>query len=136
VLPTGRNFGRKTQKWPHKNLNGRKNLRPNFWQIFIKMAEKWPKSVIGIKALFIARNRLFNSLINLTFMLLVWPEVFEKQPLCKDNVCGRIFSLAAEFFGEFGRRHLPGVGNTVYRSSLEDAEIKKIFLTWSPHGAS
>jgi hypothetical protein len=42
VLPTGRNFGRKTQKWPHKNLSGRNNLRPNFWQIIIKMAEKWP----------------------------------------------------------------------------------------------
>jgi hypothetical protein len=38
VLPTGRNFGRKTQKWPHKNINGRKN--PNFKQIF----QKWPKS--------------------------------------------------------------------------------------------
>jgi hypothetical protein len=30
VLPTGRNFGRKTQKWPHKNMSGRKNPRPNF----------------------------------------------------------------------------------------------------------
>jgi hypothetical protein len=42
VLPTGRNFGRKTQKWPHKNLSGREKLRPNFWPIFQKMAEKWP----------------------------------------------------------------------------------------------
>jgi hypothetical protein len=40
VLPTGRNFGRKMQKWPHKNLSGRNNLRPKFWQIIIKMAEK------------------------------------------------------------------------------------------------
>jgi hypothetical protein len=30
VLPTGRNFGRKTQKWPYKNMSGRKNSRPNF----------------------------------------------------------------------------------------------------------
>jgi hypothetical protein len=42
VLPTGQNFGRKTQKWPHKNLSGRKKWRPNFLQIFQKMAEKWP----------------------------------------------------------------------------------------------
>jgi hypothetical protein len=40
VLPTGRYFGRKTQKWPHKNLSGRKNPRPNFWHICLKMAEK------------------------------------------------------------------------------------------------
>jgi hypothetical protein len=39
VLPTGRNFGRKTQKWPPKNISGRKNQRPNFWQIFRKMTE-------------------------------------------------------------------------------------------------
>jgi hypothetical protein len=43
VLPTGRNFSRKTQKWPHKNLNGRKKWRLNFMQMFQKMAEKWPK---------------------------------------------------------------------------------------------
>jgi hypothetical protein len=42
MLPTGRNFGRKTKKWPHKNLSGRKKLRPNFWPIFQEMAEKWP----------------------------------------------------------------------------------------------
>jgi hypothetical protein len=42
VLPTGRNFGRKTQKWPHKNLSGRKKQRPNFWPISQKIAEKWP----------------------------------------------------------------------------------------------
>jgi hypothetical protein len=28
VMPTGRNFGRNTQKWPHKNLSGLKKLRP------------------------------------------------------------------------------------------------------------
>jgi hypothetical protein len=42
VLPTGRDFGRKRQKWPHKNLSGRKKQRPNFVQIFQKIAEKWP----------------------------------------------------------------------------------------------
>jgi hypothetical protein len=30
VLPRGRNFGRRTQKGPYKNLCGRKNWRPNF----------------------------------------------------------------------------------------------------------
>jgi hypothetical protein len=42
VLPTGRNFGGKTQKWPLKNFSGQKNPRLNFWPIFQKMAEKWP----------------------------------------------------------------------------------------------
>jgi hypothetical protein len=57
VLPTGRNVGRKTQKWPYKNISGRKNPRPNYWQIFQKMAEKWPnlflKCICHIKALII-----------------------------------------------------------------------------------
>jgi hypothetical protein len=43
VLPTGRNFGRKTQMWPHKNLSGRKI----FWQIYQKMTEKWPNFFEG-----------------------------------------------------------------------------------------
>jgi hypothetical protein len=29
VLPTGRNFGRKIQKWPHQNLSGRKSPHPD-----------------------------------------------------------------------------------------------------------
>jgi hypothetical protein len=29
MLPTGRNFCRKTQKWPQKNPSGRENPRPN-----------------------------------------------------------------------------------------------------------
>jgi hypothetical protein len=41
VLPTGKNFGRKTQKWQHKNISSRKNPQLNFWQICQKMAEKW-----------------------------------------------------------------------------------------------
>jgi hypothetical protein len=42
VLPTGRNFCRKTQKWPQKNISGRENLRPNLMQISQQMAEKGP----------------------------------------------------------------------------------------------
>jgi hypothetical protein len=42
VLPTGRNFCRKTQEWPQKNLSGRENPRPNFLRIGQKMAEKGP----------------------------------------------------------------------------------------------
>jgi hypothetical protein len=84
----------------------------DFYRNGRKVAELFLRCVNGIKSLINARNRLFNTLMNSTFLLLFWPEVFEKQPLCKDNVCGRIFSLAAELFGEFGRQHLPGVGNT------------------------
>jgi hypothetical protein len=43
-LPTGRFFGRKTQKGPNKNISGRTNLRPNFGRIFPKRAKKGPKS--------------------------------------------------------------------------------------------
>jgi hypothetical protein len=39
VLPTGRNFGRKTQKSPYKNLSGRKKQRLNFSD-FSKNARK------------------------------------------------------------------------------------------------
>jgi hypothetical protein len=46
VLPTGRNIGRKTQKWPHKNISGRKNLRPKYLPIFQKVAEKWPNFLV------------------------------------------------------------------------------------------
>jgi hypothetical protein len=42
VFPTGRNFGRKTQKRPLKNMSGRENPRPNILQICLKMAEKGP----------------------------------------------------------------------------------------------
>jgi hypothetical protein len=35
-----RNFGRKTQKWPQKNISGRENPRPNFMHISQTMAEK------------------------------------------------------------------------------------------------
>jgi hypothetical protein len=42
VLPRGRNFGRRTQKGPYKNLCGRKNWRPNFLEICQKRAEKGP----------------------------------------------------------------------------------------------
>jgi hypothetical protein len=32
VLPGGRNFGQKAQKWPRKNKVSQKNLWPNFYQ--------------------------------------------------------------------------------------------------------
>jgi hypothetical protein len=42
VLPTGRNFGRKTLKWPHKNMSGWKNPRLKLLKILQKVAEKGP----------------------------------------------------------------------------------------------
>jgi hypothetical protein len=39
VFPTGRFFGRKTQKLPKKNISGRTNLRPNFGRILPERAE-------------------------------------------------------------------------------------------------
>jgi hypothetical protein len=47
-----------------------------------KVAELFLKCVIDIKAVFIGRNRLFSTLVNSTFVLLFWPEVFEKHLLC------------------------------------------------------
>jgi hypothetical protein len=42
VFPTGRFFGRITQKGPSKNVSGRTNLWQNFGRIFSEMAEKGP----------------------------------------------------------------------------------------------
>jgi hypothetical protein len=43
VLPSGRNFDRKTQNGPNKIVWRRENLGPNFWQIYQKTAEKGAK---------------------------------------------------------------------------------------------
>jgi hypothetical protein len=59
------------------------------------VAELFLKFIIDIKVLITGRNRLFTTIMNSTFTLLFWPEVFEKQPLGKDNVCGQIFLPAA-----------------------------------------
>jgi hypothetical protein len=42
VFPTGRFFGRITEKGPSKNVSGRSNLWQNFGRIFPEMAEKGP----------------------------------------------------------------------------------------------
>jgi hypothetical protein len=42
VLPRGRNFGRKAQKWPKKIWWGRESQGPNFYPIYQKRAEKGP----------------------------------------------------------------------------------------------
>jgi hypothetical protein len=101
-LPTGRNFGRKTQKWPHKNLSGRKKQRPNFWPISQKMAEKWP-NFFGVctshKALGYLKKYTGQPMGSLHYFCYQFEaEVLVKQALRKDTVCGRIFSPAAELF--------------------------------------
>jgi hypothetical protein len=80
VLPTGRNFGRKTQKWLLKNISGRKNPRPE--KSAAEFVKNWPKSgrtflncVIHIKAFIIARNRPFNTLMGSKFVLLFGQQV-------------------------------------------------------------
>jgi hypothetical protein len=82
VLPTGRNFSRKTQKGPLKNISGQKNPQLNFWPIFHKMAEKWPNFFAvcySYKNLhYLQKNILFNTLMNSIFFV---EEVFVKQPL-------------------------------------------------------
>jgi hypothetical protein len=50
VLPTRRNFGHKTQKWPYKVLTSRKNLLPIFSD-FSKMALTFLKCVLYFKVL-------------------------------------------------------------------------------------
>jgi hypothetical protein len=79
-LPTGRNFGRKTQKWPNKNLSGWKRQRPNILQIFQKMAEEWqnfPEDYIHIKKLRISAEKYTLS-----------PYIFHFPfPLPREIVC-------------------------------------------------
>jgi hypothetical protein len=73
VLPTGRNFGRKTQKLPHKNLSCRKKQWPNFLPIFQKLAEKWPNFFAvctSHKSLDYLQKETCQSTWNSTFLLL------------------------------------------------------------------
>jgi hypothetical protein len=63
VLPTGRNFCRKMQKWPQKNLSGGENPQPNFRQNFNKMGEKGPnflKFLFYLKSWTIYSGRIFR----------------------------------------------------------------------------
>jgi hypothetical protein len=113
VLPTGRNFGRKKLKWPDKNISGRKNPQPNFWQNFLKMAELFLKCVIDMKALIICRNRLFNTLMNSIFFCYYFSQKSVKSSLYARIMCAaEFFRQRPGFFVGFGRKHLPGVGNT------------------------
>jgi hypothetical protein len=43
-----------------------------------KVAELFLKCVVDIKASIIGRNRLFETLMNSSFLFIFWPEVFEK----------------------------------------------------------
>jgi hypothetical protein len=102
VLPTGRNFGRKTQKWPPKNISGRDN-HGRFSKEWLKSGRTFLKFVIHIKNFIISRNIRFNTLMNATFCM---AEASVKQPLIKDNMCGRIFFASGRiYFGtSFGQK--------------------------------
>jgi hypothetical protein len=67
------------------------NPRPNFLQICIKLAKygrTFLKYVLYIKALIICRQRLFNQLMDSTFLPLQYftAELFVKHTLNKGNV--------------------------------------------------
>jgi hypothetical protein len=50
VLPTGRNFCRRTQKWPEKNTSGRRKLRPILHQKGGKSGRKVAELFLEIAA--------------------------------------------------------------------------------------
>jgi hypothetical protein len=81
VLPTGRNFCRKTQNWPQKNLSGRENPRLNFLQISQKMAEKEPNF---FEVWF--TNKILNTLRKKTVKSTELPDFFPLLP-CLQNLC-------------------------------------------------
>jgi hypothetical protein len=115
VLPRGRNFGRKSQKGPQKNLRGRKNWPPNFRRIFIKRAEKGPKFFKTLVLGIICGSSEINA-----FLSQIYPHILVEfvsfQVICSSKnkfSCGAEFvCLAAEFFQKSGRKLLKRVGNT------------------------
>jgi hypothetical protein len=115
VLPRGRNFGRRTQKGPYKNLCGRKSWRPNFLSICQKRGQTFLKLITNIKSLKYLQKSTLHLLISLIFTFPLPKEIVcKRQHLWEDFVGGRIFSPAAEFFGWSGRRVISEVGNTVH----------------------
>jgi hypothetical protein len=65
VLPIGTNFGRKTQKWPLKNVSVGKKPPT----IFFADLKNGLKVCYSHKTFILGRNRLFNTLKNSTFLL-------------------------------------------------------------------
>jgi hypothetical protein len=115
VLPRGRNFGRKSQKGPRKNLRGRKNWRPNFYQIFMKRAEKGPNFFETlVSGIICGSSEIIAFFYQLNPHLLV--EFVSCQVICSSKnkfSCGaEFFCLAAEFFRKSGRKLFKRVGNT------------------------
>jgi hypothetical protein len=95
--------------WAAGKIRGRKNPRPNYLLICLKLAEKW-QNFLKVYSLHISLDNLIIWIDIFCFYFTA--EFFVKQSLWKGKVCGRIFSSAAEFFGLYGRNLLPGVGNT------------------------
>jgi hypothetical protein len=89
ALPTGNNFGRKTQKWPHTNLCGRKNWRPTFLQL------KWPDFFEG----FIFAEMDSSVRPNSTFLLLFCGRNLCKAAASTKRYRAEFFSPEAEFLG-------------------------------------
>jgi hypothetical protein len=115
VLAAGRNFGRKTQKWPHK-ISAVGKIRGRIFGRFLK---KWPKSGRIFRSVLSNTSHDYIAEINTSIHLWIHLHsyffgtgVSVYQPLWMENVCGRIFSSAVGFLCGFGQNHLPEVGNT------------------------
>jgi hypothetical protein len=114
VLPRGRNFGRKTQKGPIKNLRGRETRG----RIFTRFAKNGPK-----------RGRTFSELISgiicgfseiNAFLSQIFPHIllqfvsFHLIFSSRNNFSSgaEFFYLAAELFHRSSRKFFERVGNT------------------------
>jgi hypothetical protein len=132
VLPRGRNFGRKSQKGPQKNLRGRKNWRPNFYQIFIKRAEKGPNFFETLILGIICGSSEISAFLS-QFNPHSLVEFVSCQVICSSKnkfSCGaEFFCLADEFFPKSGRILLKRVGNTV-KPIFTSFILKLTLLCW------
>ncbi len=103
VFPTGRFFGRITQKGPSKNVSGRTNLWQNFGRIFPEMTEKGQlfKMFCFLYFSHVKHKKIWNF-----HRCWYWYCMISKIDEMKSKVllfpCGRIFYSAAEFLGHSG----------------------------------
>jgi hypothetical protein len=116
-----------TKKWPHKNVSGRKNPRSN------ECMRTFLNCIFHRKDFIVSRKTLSSTLMNSSFFYYFAAEIFLKQVLWKDNVCGLIFSQAVEFFDCYGPNHQRYYSKDV--ATFLNDDIFLVFVCWK-RGAS
>ncbi len=133
VLPTGRMFGRITQKGPSKKDSGLTNQRPILGRYFHwqgrKRAEFWNSFAAFTFPPYEWITKLYFSQIFTLKWFKNWPNFDQTREKMSVLHRGELFFYisAAEYFGQSGRIILERVGNTALNSNStvsEDAGIE------------